>query len=52
MNFVLFSSRVQAVSDSYVSYLRNRIRKDLGFTSIPIGIKVRPSGRRDVNKPK
>ena len=46
VNFALFASRVHAVSDAYVSYLRNRIRKELGFSSIPVGIKVRPSGRQ------
>ena len=46
VSFVLFASRVQAVTESYVSYLRNRIRKDLGLSSIPIGIKVRPSAKR------
>ena len=50
VNFVLFTSRIQAVTDSYIAYLRNRIRKDLGFSSIPIGIKVRPSAKRDRNK--
>jgi len=52
VNFVLFTSRVQAMSDSYVSHLRNRIRRDLGFSSIPVGIKVRPSGKRGEKKGK
>ncbi|MCL2193198.1 MAG: ribosome biogenesis GTPase Der [Treponema sp.] len=52
VNFVLFTSRIQAVSDSYISYLRNRIRKELGFSYIPVGIKVRPSGRQREKNPK
>jgi len=50
VNFVLFTSRVQAVSDAYISYLRNRMRKDLGFSHVPIGIKVRPSGKQREKK--
>jgi GTP-binding protein len=43
VNFVFFTSRTHAVSESYISYLRNKIRKDLGFSFIPIGIKIRSS---------
>lgn len=43
VKFVFFASRVRAVSESYISYLRNRIRKDLGFPEIPIAIEVRAS---------
>jgi GTP-binding protein len=46
VGFIFFVSRPQAVSGSYVSYLKNKIRKDLGYTMIPIGIELRPS-RRD-----
>jgi GTP-binding protein len=41
VRFVFFVSRPQAVSDSYLAFLRNRIRKDLGFESVPISISVR-----------
>lgn len=41
VKFVFFVSRPQAVSDSYLAFLRNRIRKDLGFESIPISIAIR-----------
>ncbi|MDR2101507.1 MAG: ribosome biogenesis GTPase Der [Treponema sp.] len=43
VEFILFVSRPQAVSQAYVSYLKNKIRKDLGLSLIPIGIKLRPS---------
>jgi len=45
VGFVFFTSRVKAVSEAYVAYLRNRIRKDLGFSSVPVNIKIRPSGK-------
>jgi GTP-binding protein len=47
VRFVLFVSRKQAVSEAYVSYLRNKIRSTLGFSLIPIDIELRSSsGRR------
>ncbi|MDR1986395.1 MAG: ribosome biogenesis GTPase Der [Treponema sp.] len=45
VKFVFFVSRPQAVSASYVSYLRNKIRQDLGFSQIPIAIELRYSGK-------
>jgi GTP-binding protein len=47
VNFVFFTSRTHAVSESYISYLRNKIRKDLGFSFIPVGIKIRSSTKND-----
>jgi GTP-binding protein len=46
VSFIFFVSRLHAVSDAYVSYLRNSIRRDLGFTSIPIHIELRHSGKK------
>ncbi|MDR1957126.1 MAG: ribosome biogenesis GTPase Der [Treponema sp.] len=43
VKFVFFVSRPQAVTASYISYLRNKIRKDLGFSQIPITIELRSS---------
>jgi GTP-binding protein len=43
VKFVFFVSRPQAVSDTYVAYLRNKIRRDLGFSRIPVLIELRPS---------
>jgi GTP-binding protein len=45
VKFVFFVSRPGAVGEAYVSYLRNRIRKDLGYSLIPIGIELRSSGK-------
>ncbi|MDR2759238.1 MAG: ribosome biogenesis GTPase Der [Spirochaetaceae bacterium] len=44
VKFIFFVSRPGAVSEAYVSYLRNRIRKDLGYSLIPVEIELRPSG--------
>jgi GTP-binding protein len=41
--FIFFASRLQAVSEAYVSYLRNRIRRDLGFSLIPITVDIQAS---------
>jgi GTP-binding protein len=41
VRFIFFSSRTRAVSESYISYLRNKIRKDLGFSLIPVILELR-----------
>ncbi|MDR2575140.1 MAG: ribosome biogenesis GTPase Der [Treponema sp.] len=43
---IFFVSRPKAVSEAYTSYLRNRIRKDLGFSFIPVEVKVRGSSKK------
>jgi GTP-binding protein len=43
VKFVLFASRPKAVSESYLSYLRNKMRRDLGFSQIPLEIEIRSS---------
>jgi GTP-binding protein len=45
VHFIFFASRTQAVSDSYISYLRNKIRKDLGFSLIPVLVEVKSSSK-------
>jgi GTP-binding protein len=44
VRFIFFVSRPGAVGESYVSYLKNRIRRDLGFSLIPVSIELRASG--------
>ena len=46
VRFMFFVSRPEAVSDPYVAYLRNKIRKDLGYSMIPIDVEIRGS-RKD-----
>jgi GTP-binding protein len=43
VRFIFFVSRPHAVSEAYISYLRNRIRKDLGFSMVPVLIETRAS---------
>jgi GTP-binding protein len=45
VKFILFVSRPQAITESYIAYLRNRIRRDLGFSLIPVDIEIRGSPR-------
>ncbi len=45
VQFIFFASRPQAVTESYISYLRNKIRKDLGFSLIPVLVEIK--GSRD-----
>jgi GTP-binding protein len=43
VRFVFFASSPRAVSQSYVCDLRNKIRRDLGYSLIPVGIEIRAS---------
>jgi GTP-binding protein len=46
VSFIFFVSRPQAVTEAYTAYLRNRIRKDLGFSLIPVNVEIRAAGAR------
>jgi GTP-binding protein len=52
VRFVFFASRQGAVTEAYVSYLRNRIRRDLGFSLVPVAIEIRASTKPDEAKKK
>jgi GTP-binding protein len=41
--FIFFASRPRAVSEAYTAYLRNKIRKDLGFSLVPVAVEIRSS---------
>lgn len=43
VNFVIFATRPDNVPPSYVTYLKNRIREDLGFDQIPVQIEMKAS---------
>ena len=47
VRFVIFVNRAAGFPASYVSYLENCIRRDLGFPHVPIAIEVRKSGKTD-----
>jgi GTPase len=42
-SFVLFGTRVDQLPDSYVRYLVNGLRKELGFGAVPVRLNVRAS---------
>jgi GTP-binding protein len=42
-SFVLFGTRVDQLPDSYIRYLVNGIRKELGFGAVPVRLSVRAS---------
>ncbi len=43
VNFLIFATRPENVPDSYVTYLKNRIREDLGFDQIPVQLDFKAS---------
>jgi GTP-binding protein len=42
-SFVLFGSRVDQLPDTYLRYLTNGIRKELGFGAVPVRLQARAS---------
>ena len=46
VKFTAFATKPEAVSESYVSYLKNRIREDLGFEGIPVQLELKASRNR------
>jgi GTP-binding protein len=47
VRFVVFVNRIIGFPATYVSYLENSIRRDLGFPLVPISIEIRRSGKED-----
>lgn len=43
VSFLIFATKPESVPASYVSYLQNRIRHDLGFDKIPVHIELKAS---------
>jgi GTP-binding protein len=52
VKFVFFASRPAAVTEAYKSYLRGKIRKDLGYSTIPVMLEIRPSRKEKNNAPR
>ena len=46
VNFLLFATRPEVVQDSYLTFLKNRIRKDLGFDKIPVQLEFKASRKK------
>ena len=45
-SFLIFATRPDNVPESYVSYLKNRIREDLGFDQIPVLLEMKASRQK------
>ncbi len=46
VTFLIFATRPDNVPASYVSYLKNRVREDLGFDQIPVQIEMKASRQK------
>ena len=44
--FLIFATRPDSVPESYVTYLKNRIREDLGFDKIPVQLEMKASRQK------
>ena len=46
VNFLLFCTRPEVVSQSYLTFLKNRIRTDLGYDKIPVQLELKASRKK------
>lgn len=46
VSFIIFATSPDNVPESYVTYLKNRIREDLGFDQIPVQLELKASRTR------
>ncbi len=46
VNFLIFATRPEVVPETYVTYLKNRIRQDLGFDKIPVQLEMKASRKK------
>ncbi len=46
VNFLIFATRPDNVPLTYITYLKNRIREDLGFDQIPVQIEMKASRQK------
>lgn len=43
VSFIIFATRPEVVPETYITYLKNRIREDLGFDHIPVQLELKAS---------
>ncbi|MCQ2575197.1 MAG: ribosome biogenesis GTPase Der [Treponema sp.] len=43
VSFLIFATRPEVVPETYLTYLKNRIREDLGFDQIPVIVEMKGS---------
>lgn len=46
VKFLIFATRPEVVPDTYITYLMNRIRDDLGFEKIPVQLEMKASRKK------
>lgn len=46
VSFLIFATRPEVVPETYITYLKNRIREDLGFSKIPIQLELKASRKK------
>lgn len=46
VSFLIFATRPEVVPETYVTYLKNRIREDLGFDKIPVQLEMKASRKK------
>ncbi|MCR4954996.1 MAG: ribosome biogenesis GTPase Der [Treponema sp.] len=50
VNFVIFATKPEVVPEPYITYLKNRIREDLGFDQIPVQLELKGSRQKWENR--
>lgn len=50
VQFMLFATRPEVVPETYVTYLKNRIREDLGYDQIPVQLEFKGSRQKWENR--
>ena len=46
VKFLIFATRPEVVPETYITYLKNRIREDLGFDKIPVQLEMKASRKK------
>lgn len=46
VSFLIFATRPEVVPETYMTFLKNRIREDLGFDKIPVQLEMRASRKK------
>ena len=46
VSFVIFATRLESVPQTYITFLKNRIREDLGFDKIPVQLELKASRKK------
>ncbi|MCF0242123.1 MAG: ribosome biogenesis GTPase Der, partial [Treponema sp.] len=46
VRFMIFATRPEVVPETYITYLKNRIREDLGFDQIPVQLELKGSRKK------